>query len=321
METFDVAVIGAGPAGITAAIYAARNNLKTAIFEHKLVGGAIATTTAVENYPGFESVQGPDLAAKWEAQLDFVGAKKIFESVEHVARKSEGIFTIQTVGGQYQAKTIVLATGSEYRKLNIKGEDEYRGKGISFCATCDAPFFKKKTVAVIGGGNSALTSALLLTEQCQKVYVIHRRAEFRGEAVLLDQLKAAKSVEFVLNSAPVEIKGDKGASEGGKVKSVLVEDVNTKQKREIPVDGVFINVGFEPLNSIAKQLGAALGADGYVQHNEKMETSVPGFFVAGDITGGPANVKQIVTAESEGCVAAASVYAYIKKAKMADLNY
>ncbi len=314
MENFDVAVIGAGPAGVTAAIYTQRNNLSTVVFEHKLVGGAITTTTAVENAPGFDSIQGPDLGVKYDGQLDFLKVVKKFESVTSI-KKSGAAFELATDNGAaYQAKAVILATGSEYRKLKIPGEEEFKGKGISFCATCDAPFFKNKDVIVIGGGNTALTSALLLSEHCKSVKLVHRRPEFRGEAVLVQQLRE-KKVEFVLNKAPVEIKGDKF------VTSVVAEDMITKEKTEIPAQGVFINVGFEPLNSLAKQVGAQLTPEGFVGRNERMETSVPGFFAAGDITGGMANVKQIVTSEAEGCVAAASAYAYIKKASMKDINY
>ncbi len=314
MENFDVAVIGGGPAGVTAAIYTQRNNLSTVVFEHKLVGGAITTTTPVENAPGFNSIQGPDLGAKYEQQLDFLKVAKKFDSVTSIKKTDAGFELGCESGASYSAKAVILATGSEYRKLDIPGEEEFKGKGISFCATCDAPFFKNKDVLVIGGGNTALTSALLLSEHCKSVKLVHRRAEFRGEAVLVQQLKQ-KNVEFVLNKAPVEIKGGKF------VTSLEVEDVNTKEKAELPAQGIFINVGFEPLNSLAKQIGAELTPAGFVKRNEAMETNVPGFFAAGDITGGMANVKQIVTSEAEGCVAAASAYAYVKKASMKDINY
>ncbi|MFA5106492.1 MAG: FAD-dependent oxidoreductase [Candidatus Micrarchaeia archaeon] len=314
MENFDIAVIGGGPAGVTAAIYTQRNNLSTVVFEHKLIGGAISTTTAVENAPGFNSIQGPDLGAKYEQQLDFLKVAKKFDSVTGIKKVEKGFELSCESGSAYFAKAVILATGSEYRKLGIPGEDAFKGRGISFCATCDAPFFKNKDVIVIGGGNTALTSALLLSEHCKTVKLVHRRAEFRGEAVLVQQLKD-KKVEFVLNKAPVEIKGDKF------VTSVEVEDVNTKEKSSLPAQGIFINVGFEPLNSLAKQLGAELTPAGFVKRNEAMETNVAGFFAAGDITGGMANVKQIVTSEAEGCVAAASAYAYVKKASMSDINY
>ncbi len=314
MEKFDVAIIGAGPAGVTAAIYAQRNNLKTVIFEHKMVGGAITTTTAVENAPGFSSIQGPELGVKYEEHIDYLRIAKRFESVSSIKKTNSGFEIATDNGATYHALAVILATGSEYRKLKIKGEEEFKGKGISFCATCDAPFFKNKDVLVIGGGNTALTSALLLSEHCKSVKLVHRRPEFRGEAVLVQQLKE-KKVEFVLNKAPLEIKGDKFVS------SLVVEDMNSKDRFEIPAQGIFINVGFEPLNSLAKIVGAQLTPDGFVARNEKMETNIPGFFAAGDITGGMANVKQIVTSEAEGCIAAASAYAYIKKAAMSDLNY
>jgi thioredoxin-disulfide reductase len=300
---FDVIIIGAGPAGMTAAIYASRRKLNALVIGKDL-GGQMARTNEMENYPGFELISGIEMAVKLEAQAKKFGAEIRYEDVVEVGKTGDTFFVI-TTNNEYESKSLILAYGKTPRDLDVPGEEKFKGKGISFCATCDAPLFRNKTVAIVGGGNSALDAALLCSEFSKKVYIVHRRDEFRGEELLVEQLKKRKNVEFVLNSIPLEVKG--ATFVGG----LVVQDVKTQAKRELKVEGIFVEIGFEVKTEMVSKL-VQLDKLKQIIINDRCETSHPGIFAAGDITSVP--YKQVVIAAGQGAIAALQAYAYIKGA-------
>ncbi len=300
---YDFVIIGGGPAGIAAGIYAVRKNLKTLIIEKSEIGGTVNLTTEIENYPGFRKITGDELAKKFHSHAKDLGVEFTVDEIHDIEKTDEG-FIIKGWEGEYKAKAILLATGARHRHLDVPGEEEFSGKGVSYCAVCDAPFFKEKVVAIVGGGNTAIKDALYMSEICSKVYVIHRRDQFRADEVDVEELKKRNNVEFVLNSVVKSINGD------SKVKSITVVSKETNEEKEIPVDGVFIDIGEIPNNELAKKLGVDLDERGYVKVNDDMETSVPGVYAAGDITG---KLAQIVVAAAQGAIAAVSAYEYIRK--------
>ena len=299
---YDLVIIGAGPAGLTAAMYGARQGLKTIVLEAKQPGGQVMTTLKIENYPGFEVVSGNVLTILMRRQAEKHGAVIKTCDVVKLKQGKKGMDVLTAKGTDYKAKAIILATGAKYKNLGIPGEDKYVGRGVSYCTTCDGPFFKGKTVAVIGGGDSALTSAVFLAGLAKKVYIIHRRAEFRGSEALVKDI-TSKGVEKVFDSIGVEVKGDKV------VTGLTVENVKTKKQTELAVDGVFINIGVAPTTAVAESIGVKLDKDKYITVNRKQQTNVPGVFAAGDITG---NIRQIVTAAGEGATAGLMAYKYIR---------
>jgi len=297
---YDLIIVGAGAAGSSAAIYAARYNLKTILLTES-IGGATATAYKIENYPGFPSISGMDLVNKFQEHVESQNVEILLEPVEKI-EKLDNRFKVNN----YEAISIILATGTNKRKLGVPGEKEFLGHGVSYCATCDGFFFKNLKVAIVGGGNNALYAALVLTDLAKKVYLIHRRKEFRGEPIALTQIKSKDNVEFVLDSIVEEIKGDKLVS------SVVVKNVVTNETKDIKVDGVFIEIGTIPNTSLAAELGVKLDDAGYVVVDNSQRTSVEGVFAAGDITTNSNHFEQIVTAVAEGAIAAASAYEYIK---------
>jgi len=304
---YDVIIVGGAAAGLTAGIYAARRRMKTLILT-KDIGGQASITPSVENYPGFFEVPGFELMQKFQEQAEKSGAEIIFEEVTGIKEKNESFF-IKTQTNEYQAKTVILAFGKTPRSLNIPGEKEFLGKGVSYCATCDLPLFKDKIVAVIGGGNSALDSALYGSEVAKKVYLIHRRDKFRGFEYMVEKVKEKKNVEFILNSIVKEIKGKKF------VNSIVVQNVLTNKEKEIGVDGVFIEVGYETKVDFIKDL-VKLDKNNQIVINKNCETFYPnsnkihpGIFAAGDLT--DTSFKQIVTSAGEGAKAALQAYNYI----------
>jgi thioredoxin reductase (NADPH) len=298
LRDYDVAIIGGGPAGLTAAVYAERSGLKTIIFEKANVGGQVAITPVVENYPGFLSIAGKtlvDLMAKqaMEYSLLLQGV-----AVTDIKKKEAG-FEIITGRGVYNAKAIIIATGADNKKLNASGEKRLAGRGVSYCGTCDGYFFKDgKSVIVVGGGNSALTDALYLDSLGAHVTIVHRRDSFRAEE-RLQQSVFQRNIPVLWNSLVKEIIGSK------LVERVRIEDAETGKFRDIKTDGVFIDIGYEPYNEVARKLGLELDAEGYIKVDDKMRTSMPMVYAAGDITGG---IKQIVVAVSQGSVAALTVF-------------
>jgi len=298
---YDVIIIGAGAAGMTAALYAARRALKTLVIS-KDIGGQATMTSHIENYPGIDLINGMELMLKFKNQAEKFGAEFVFGEVRKI-KKEKDIFTVWANGGNYKAQVLILAFGLTPRDLGVPGEEKFRGKGISYCATCDAPLYKNKIVAVVGGGNSALDAAFLLSKMAVKVYLIHRREEFRGEEILIKRVKENSNIELILNSEVREVKGDK------KIESILIED-NQGKKREIKIDGVFVEIGHEVKADFIR---------GLVNLNEKNEiivdcncqTSEPGIFAAGDVTN--MEYKQIVISAGEGAKAALSAYRYLEE--------
>lgn len=299
---YDLVIIGAGPAGLTAAIYAARRDLATLVVEKALVGGQMQLTTEIGNWPGVQLTSGADLATAMEEHVRSLGVDILFADVTDIAA-TDGEIQVVVADKRITCRAVILAMGGAHRKLGVKGEGRLAGKGVSYCATCDAPFFRDKTVAVVGGGNTAIEDALYLAEICKKVYLIHRRDTFRAEARRVAELQR-RGVEPVINSVVEEIKGK------GLVSVVRVKDVNTGKKRDIPVDGVFVSIGNEPASELARKAGVELDERGYVKVDEEMATSVAGIYAAGDLTGG---ILQIATAVGDGCRAALAAYDYVKK--------
>ncbi|MHA1813496.1 MAG: thioredoxin-disulfide reductase [Candidatus Thorarchaeota archaeon] len=302
-QEWDLVIIGGGPAGMTAAIYSARYGLKTLLLESAVLGGAQATSPGIENYPGFTFISGMDLADRMKEQVKKAGAtiKEIAE-VSSVKKSKKG-FDVETRRGTFHAKAIVFATGGGHRKLKVPGEEEFTGRGVSYCATCDGPLFREKTVAVVGGGNTAVTEALYLAELTGKTYLIHRRDELRAEKALQNQIFES-SVEILWDTIVKEIRGEQV------VKSLLLENVKTKEQRELEVDGVFIALGVEPLSQLAKDLGVETNDYGEIKVDKAQRTNIPGVYAAGDVTD---TMKQIVVAAAGGAIAADSAYKFIRQ--------
>jgi thioredoxin reductase (NADPH) len=304
MEHWDLIIIGAGPAGLTAGIYGARSGLKTLVLEEKTPGGAAAETPLVENYPGFEAISGRDLSDKMAEHCKKVGA--IINELEKVVKldlKGEKK-TAKTNRTSYAASAVIIATGSHYRELNVLGEAEFRGRGVSFCAVCDGAFFKGGKVLVVGGGNSAVVSSIYLANLASNVKLAHRRNQLRAEKTLKDDLRAQK-VDILWNTELKEIKGDI------KVRSAVLFNNKTGETKEISVDGVFMQVGEVPNSQFAKEAGIAVEKRGYIIVDDRQRTNIEGVYAAGDVTAGP--VKQIGTAVGGAIIAANEAFGYIKR--------
>ncbi len=297
---YDVIIIGAGPAGLTAAIYTSRRNLKTIVLTKDL-GGQVIKTPYIENYPGFKKIEGFKLIKNMEEQVKDLGVEIKYEEVVKIIPK-EKTFVVETRERKYESRTVILAFGKTPRSLNVPGEKEFSGKGISYCATCDAPLFRDKIVAVIGGGNSALDATLLLSSLAKKVYLVHRRDEFRAFESLVEEAKRKKNVEFVLSHVVEEFKGD------DILRSMILKNVKTGERKEIKVDGVFIEIGSEVKTDFIKGL-VKLDKNNHIIVNNNCETSRPGIFAAGDVTNIP--FKQIVVAAGEGAKAGLNAYNYL----------
>ena len=309
----DVIIIGAGPAGLSAAIYVERAGKHALCLEEKMVGGQIVNTPEIANYPGIKMVSGFDFSMGLYEQATELGAEVEYERadrIEEIINDAEGsdgdssrYFKVITQSGkEYEAKAVIIATGAKNRHLGMTKEEEFTGKGISYCATCDGAFFKKKDVAVNGGGNTALEDALFLSNYCNKVYIIHRRDEFRGEPKNLEAVQKKDNVEFILNSTVIDLKGEKS------IEAVTVKDKITGEEKDIPVSGLFIAIGQEPDNQGFKNV-ADLDPAGYVAADESCRTKTPGIFVAGDCR--TKSVRQLTTAASDGAVAALAACSYI----------
>jgi len=291
---YELAIIGAGAAGYSAAIYAGRSGIKTIVFDKAIGGGLGIVSPKIENYPGFESISGIDLMEKMKKHASKYGDIHLNEEVKKIEKDKEG-FNIQTDKRIYDVKAIILCVGTAYRKLNAPGEKELTGKGVSYCATCDGFFFKDKKVAVIGGGNSALIEAIFLKQiGCKEVYVIHRRDQLRAEKSYQDEA-LKKAVKIIFNTHVESINGQQ------KAEYLELHDVRSDKKSKFPVDGVFISIGEEPQNELAKKLGVKLDERGFIITDDQQRTNVKGVYAAGDITGG---LRQVVTACAEGAVAA-----------------
>lgn len=301
----DLIIVGAGVAGMTASVYASRYKIKHLLFGEK-PGGQGMLAGKVENYPGYVAINGPELMQKFGEQVKSYGVEVKQERVGGLAKIESG-FEV-TTKEKFQAKTLILAMGASYRHLNIPGEDKLVGKGISYCTNCDAPFFKEKTVAIVGGGDSAVTGAVQTAAFANKVYIIHRRNEYRAEPTWVEKMRKVGKVEEVLSNEVKEIKGTK------KVESLVLKNPY-QGSPELRVDGVFIEVGQVPSFALAKQLGVELDERNYVKVDPGMATNVPGVYAAGDLAAVQRGIlfRQFVTAASDGARAAASVYQYLHK--------
>ncbi len=300
---YDVIVIGAGPAGLNASIYAKRAGLSVILLEKTGAGGAIAKSWEVENYLGFPSIKGMELAEKFAEHGAKYAEIRSFEEIEKIEHGKNGIFKVKSSGGEYEGRAIVIATGSSYKKLDVPGESKFNGKGVSYCATCDGYFFRGKKVAVVGGGNTALTDAAYLHDVGCDVTMIHRRNEFRAEKAVQQKIFDRK-IKVLWDSIVLEIKGE------GKVSGLHLKNVKTGTESDLAVDGVFVAVGEVPQNEIAKMLGVELTEVGYVKTGTRQRTNVPCVYAAGDITG---EMKQLIVAAAQGAVAATSAWEDLKK--------
>lgn len=300
----DLVIIGAGPAGLSAALYGARAGLNLTVLESNfMAGGQVLNTYEVDNYLGLPDSNGFDMGMKFKEHVEKHGVEILSTEVNRITKTEEG-FNVETSEGEFSCKTVILATGAVNRKLAIPGEEELRGRGVGYCATCDGAFYRGKVTAVIGGSYQAVEDAIYLSAICEKVYLVHRRDELRAGAVLEAQLEKLQNVEVVWNHIPLEIKGTECVEE------LVVEQVKTKEKSSLKVDGVFVAIGTTPKTELAGGL-VELDEQGYVVAGEDGKTNLPGFFVAGDIR--TKQLRQIVTAVSDGANAATSVAAYLKE--------
>lgn len=300
---YDVLIAGAGTAGMTAGIYVQRAGKKALVLDEKGYGGQIVNTATVENYPGFVNISGTEFTERIHEQAVELGVDFKVEKVKNVEKK-DGVFVVSTGDSQYEVKSVIIATGVKNRELGIPGEEKFKGSGVSFCATCDGNFFKGRDIAIIGGGNTALEDAEVMSGIANKVYLVHRRDEFRGDKLTVKRLSVKDNVEFVLNSKPVEITG------GFAVDGLKVENTEDGSQKTLKVDGIFVAVGQNPDNKAFEGL-VKLDSAGYVDAGEDCVTSAEGIFVAGDCR--TKKVRQLTTAASDGSVAAAGAVEYINR--------
>ncbi len=304
MESWDLIIIGGGAAGLSAGIYGIRSGLKTLVLDDKIAGGTTNDAPKVENYPGFAQIGGMDLAKRIVDHASRAGVKIAeFESVTGLNLDSDPK-TVKTTKTEYETRTVIIATGSHYRQLGIPGENEFRGRGVSYCGICDGPLFRGKNVLVVGGGNSALITTLYLSDLVSHLMIAHRRDKFRAEEAYVDDLKK-KNIEILLNVEIREIKGDK------LVNKAVIFNNKTAETRELNVDGVFVQIGEDPNSQLTKDTGIDVDECGYIKTDFLQHTNVLGVYAAGDVTNHP--VKQIGTAVGQGITAALEAYAFIKR--------
>lgn len=302
MELYDIAIIGSGPAGLSAAVYALRAELKTIVFERdSMSGGQVLNTDEVDNYLGLPGMNGFDLGTKFREHAEQMGMKVLSEKVIKIEQQ-EKIWIVRSDEGTYKTKTILLATGTRYRKLEIPGEERLSGKGVSYCATCDGAFFRNKEVAVIGGGDVAIEDALYLSRICKRVYVIHRRESFRAAPSLVRRMKEVENIELILGFVPEKISGD------SIVEGLTIKQREGEERKELLISGVFVAIGTIPENEIYKEV-VPMDEAGYIIAGEDGKTQISGIFVAGDIR--TKRFRQIVTAVADGANAVHSIEEYL----------
>ncbi|MCM3567452.1 thioredoxin-disulfide reductase [Neobacillus mesonae] len=305
-KIYDVIIAGAGPAGMTAAVYTSRANLSTLMIERGMPGGQMANTEEVENYPGFESILGPDLSTKMFEHAKKFGAEYAYGDIKGI--EDHGDYKVVTAGSkQYKAYSIIISTGAEYKKIGVPGEQELGGRGVSYCAVCDGAFFKGKELYVIGGGDSAVEEGVYLTRFASKVTIVHRRDQLRAQKILQDRAFANEKVDFIWNHTVKSING-----KDGKVGSITLVSTQNGEEQELPADGVFIYIGMVPLTKPFGALGIT-NENGYIETNETMETKIPGIFAAGDVR--EKTLRQIVTATGDGSIAAQTAQHYVEELK------
>lgn len=304
-KIYDLIIIGAGAAGLTASVYASRYKLDHLIFGME-PGGQMNEIHALENWPGIISISGHDLISNMVAQVKNFGVELKGESVSAIKKREDGIFEVETGKEKYLARTVIMAMGASYKKMNIPGEKEFTGKGVSYCATCDAMFFRNKVVSVVGGGNSAAVAALELADFASKVYVVYRGERLSADPVWLDRIAANPKIEVIRETNVIEIKGEM------KVEKIILDKPLADDKIFLPVDGVFIEIGSEPGVELAQRLGVELDEQKFIKVGPNQETNIEGLFAAGDITTGSNKFRQVLTAAAEGSVAANGAYKKVK---------
>ncbi|MEJ2770526.1 MULTISPECIES: thioredoxin-disulfide reductase [unclassified Stygiolobus] len=307
-ETFDLIIVGLGPAAYSAALYAARYMLKTLVIG-ETPGGQLTEAGEVDDYLGLIGINAQDMIKVFNKHIEKYNVPVVLDHVESIRKDGDEFVVKAKRKGEFKAKSVILAIGVKRRKLNVPGEAEFTGRGVSYCSICDAPLFKNKVVAVIGGGDSALEGAEILSRYATKVYLIHRRDEFRGQPIYLENIKAKPNVEIILNTVVTEIKGDK------LVKSILTKNVKTGETKELNVNGVFVEIGFEPPTDFARANGLETDAMGYIKVDEWMRTNIQGVFAAGDCTGMWLGFRQVITSAAQGAVAAHSAFRYLNELK------
>lgn len=299
---YDTMIIGAGPAGMTAALYAARSNLKVALLERGIFGGQMNNTAEIENYPGYAHISGPELAEKMFEPLENLGVEHLFGQVEKIEDQGE-YKRIITEDEVFETKTVILASGANHRHLGVPGEEEYNSRGVSYCAVCDGAFFRDEDLLVVGGGDSAVEEAIFLTRFAKSVTIVHRRDQLRAQKLLQERAFANEKISFIWDSVVKEIKGD-----DRKVTSVVFENVKTGQSSEADFGGVFVYVGLDPVSDFVKDLGICDEA-GWIVTDQHMKTALDGIYAIGDVR--QKDLRQITTAVGDGAVAGQEVYKYI----------
>lgn len=299
---YDTMIIGAGPAGMTAALYAARSNLKVALLERGIYGGQMNNTAEIENYPGYARISGPELAEKMFEPLENLGVEHLFGQVEKIEDHG-GYKKIITEDEVFETKTVILASGANHRHLGVPGEEEYNSRGVSYCAVCDGAFFRDEDLLVVGGGDSAVEEAIFLTRFAKSVTIVHRRDQLRAQKLLQERAFANEKISFIWDSVVKEIKGD-----DRRVTSVVFENVKTGQISESDFGGVFVYVGLDPVSDFVKDLGICDEA-GWIVTDQHMKTAIDGIYAIGDVR--QKDLRQITTAVGDGAVAGQEVYKYI----------
>ncbi|RRD31791.1 thioredoxin-disulfide reductase [Streptococcus minor] len=299
---YDTLIIGSGPAGMTAALYASRSNLKVGLLERGIYGGQMNNTADIENYPGYELISGPELAEKMYEPLEKFGVEHLFGQVVEVQVEGS-VKKVITEDDTFEAKTVILAMGAQHRPLGAPGEAEFNSRGVSYCAVCDGAFFRNQDLLVVGGGDSAVEEAIFLTQFANSVTIVHRRDELRAQKIIQDRAFANEKITFLWDSVVEEIKGDER-----KVQSVNIRNLKTGEVTEHAFGGVFIYVGLDPMSEAVANLGIT-DEHGWVVTNELMETNQPGIFAIGDLR--QKQLRQITTAVGDGATAAQQAYHYI----------
>ena len=298
---YDTIIIGAGPAGMTAALYAARSNLKVALIEGGLPGGLMNNTSDIENYPGYANISGPELAEKMFEPLENLGVEHLYGFVENVEDHGD-VKKVITADEEFETRTVIVATGSKHRLLGVPGEEELNSRGVSYCAVCDGAFFRDQDLLVVGGGDSAVEEAIFLTQFAKSVTIVHRRDELRAQKVLQDRAFANDKINFIWDSVVREIKGE------NRVESVVIENVKSGQVTEQAFGGVFIYVGLDPVSDFVQELHIQDHA-GWIVTDDHMKTSVAGVFAVGDVR--QKDLRQVTTAVGDGAIAGQEAYKYI----------